>query len=628
MFVINKFTVNMELKDIISKITINKEWHDSYCKLVPKFIECAKSCENWQDWDKDLFYEFFERGKDHCVSSLQQGYFTNEEKARIKQHWNELSPMLKAIAESQNEPLWNVYNNIKSFIRKHTELDRKAGTNRLIASLQPNILCTIVQEGYLRETFNFLNEAGILNVPEYNSNNWFRSSFLLMDYFKSNIKYNSPYDLCTYAWQVRDYLKNLSNNKLESYIRLLKANRNLVLTGAPGTGKTYLAKQIACSMLFGKSDISELNDNELAQFKECVTIVQFHPNYDYTDFVEGLRPIKNKKDIIVFERKDGVFKHFCKKAYEGPYDFDVCYQRLVDSILSEPNHELTCCTYGSDNIPFKIYYENDEITFKKGEKYNKRTADKERLRKLFSYYINKGITDVRKANNVEMINIVDGVSIPYTNYRGILQSIIDLHGDILQPYIFIIDEINRGEISKIFGELFYAIDPGYRGITGKIKTQYQNLIERSDAFFDGFYVPENVYILATMNDIDRSVESMDFALRRRFAWKEIKPEDRLEMLTENLNSGICEKATRVMNALNKAISDTRGLGSAYQIGPAYFLKLDSEHYNGDFDKLWEMHIEIVLKEYLRGYSNADAKVEEFKKIYFEAINDSRIVATD
>lgn len=107
-----------------------------------------------------------------------------------------------------------------------------------------------------------------------------------------------------------------------------------------------------------------------------------------------------------------------------------------------------------------------------------------------------------------------------------------------------------------------------------------------------------------------------------------KTEDRLEMLTENLNSGICEKATRVMNALNKAISDTRGLGSAYQIGPAYFLKLDSEHYNGDFDKLWEMHIEIVLKEYLRGYSNADAKVEEFKKIYSEAINDSRIVATD
>lgn len=248
----------MELKDIISRITISKEWHDSYCELVPQFIESAKSYENWQDWDKNLFYEFFERGRDHCVSSLQQGYFTNEEKARIKEHWNELSPMLKAIAESQDEPLWNVYNDIKSFIRKHTELDRRAGTNRLIASLQPNILCTIVQEWYLRETFNLLNDAGIPNVPEFDSSNWFKSSYLLMDYFKSNVKYNTPYELCTYAWQVRDYLKDLSENqfesinKMESYVNLLKSNKNLVLTGAPGTGKTYLAKQIACSMLFGK----------------------------------------------------------------------------------------------------------------------------------------------------------------------------------------------------------------------------------------------------------------------------------------------------------------------------------------------------------------------------------------
>ena len=120
-------------------------------------------------------------------------------------------------------------------------------------------------------------------------------------------------------------------------------------------------------------------------------------------------------------------------------------------------------------------------------------------------------------------------------------------------YFFIIDEINRGELSKIFGELFYAIDPGYRGEKGKVKTQYQNLINKDNVFADGFFVPENVYILATMNDIDRSVESMDFALRRRFAWKEIKPEDRLEMLSEELDHDTCEKAIRVMNALNKEI---------------------------------------------------------------------------
>ena len=172
------------------------------------------------------------------------------------------------------------------------------------------------------------------------------------------------------------------------------------------------------------------------------------------------------------------------------------------------------------------------------------------------------------------------------------------------------------------------IDPGYRGEKGKVKTQYQNLINKDDVFADGLFVPENVYILATMNDIDRSVESMDFALRRRFAWKEIKPEDRLEMLSEKLDHDTCEKAARVMANLNKAITKTRGLGSAYQIGPAYFLKLDKERYNGDFTALWDMHIEILLKEYLRGYSNADAKVEDLKKIYFDSLNGTTIDDAD
>lgn len=75
---------NMKLQDIINKIDIRQEEHDNYCYFVPKFIESAKACESWQDWDQDLFYEFFERGGHQCVSSLKQGYFTNEEKAKIR----------------------------------------------------------------------------------------------------------------------------------------------------------------------------------------------------------------------------------------------------------------------------------------------------------------------------------------------------------------------------------------------------------------------------------------------------------------------------------------------------------------------------------------------------------------
>ena len=128
-----------------------------------------------------------------------------------------------------------------------------------------------------------------------------------------------------------------------------------------------------------------------------------------------------------------------------------------------------------------------------------------------------------------------------------------------KPFVLIIDEINRGEASKIFGELFYAIDPGYRGKTDvKVQTQYQNLIPESDVFAKGFYVPDNVYILATMNDIDRSVESMDFAMRRRFTWKEVKPVDTQDML-DTLDDDIAGEAKERMKRLNNAISESEGL---------------------------------------------------------------------
>lgn len=313
----------MKLQDIINKIDIWQEWLDNYCYFVPKFIESAKTCESWQDWDKDLFYEFFERGRDQCVSSLTQGYFTNEEKAKIKEDWKELAPMLKTIAESQDEPLWDIYNKIKSFLRERTSQDRRAATNRLIASLQPNLLCTIVQESYLKETFNRMRDAGLKDVPEFDSYSWYKSSYLLLAYFKDKLKSYSAYDICTYPWQVREYLINLSKNQIhymeniQSYINLLKANKNLVLTGAPGTGKTYLAKEIAKAM-----------DAE-------VEFVQFHPSYDYTDFVEGLRPIKGSNNQIFFERKDGEFKKFCKEAIiNKPVDNDEFQSYWIEYLLN------------------------------------------------------------------------------------------------------------------------------------------------------------------------------------------------------------------------------------------------------------------------------------------------------
>ena len=183
-----------------------------------------------------------------------------------------------------------------------------------------------------------------------------------------------------------------------------------------------------------------------------------------------------------------------------------------------------------------------------------------------------------------------------------------------KKYVFIIDEINRGEISKIFGELFFAVDPGYRGVAGEVSTQYANLHADSN---EKFYIPDNVYIIGTMNDIDRSVDSFDFAMRRRFRFVELRADERLEMLA-NLNNEEKEaEAIARMSALNVEIAATEGLNENYQIGASYFLKLK----NIDFDQLWSDYLHPLLQEYINGMYDEEGIMERFKKAYNQGKSD-------
>lgn len=176
----------------------------------------------------------------------------------------------------------------------------------------------------------------------------------------------------------------------------------------------------------------------------------------------------------------------------------------------------------------------------------------------------------------------------------------------LKKYIFIIDEINRSEISKIFGELFFAIDPGYRGKAGEISTQYSNL--HSDPG-EKFYIPENVYIIGIMNDIDRSVDSFDFAMRRRFRFVELRADERLEMLASLENEELEAEAIRRMAALNKAIAEVEDLNENYQIGASYFLKLKTL----DFDQLWTDYLQPLLQEYIQGMYDEEGIMNRFAR---------------
>ena len=400
--------------------------------------------------------------------------------------------------------------------------------------------------------------------------------------------------------------------KYKEYIELLQENHNLVLTGAPGTGKTYMAHEIAKEM-----------DAE-------IEFVQFHPSYDYTDFVEGLRPIDKGDGQVGFERKDGIFKEFCKRAIKNLLDSrksleslknEISWQEKLDSFIEEAMEDckILKLVNGNDFAIKDIKGHNIIVRNEQNEKTTEVSVNADEILELLTNEVTLNIVrDIRDYYGRKFGTQPD--SYAFAIIKAIREA--EQIGPIVKPnkvnkvekknFVFIIDEINRGEVSKIFGELFYAIDPGYRGKKDKlVQTQYQNLLPESDVFSKGFYVPENVYILATMNDIDRSVESMDFAMRRRFTWKEVTPSDTEDMLDE-LSCAIEAKAT--MMRLNNVISETEGLGAAYVIGPSYFLKLKKN--GGDFEKLWRLNIEPLLKEYLRGFRKSENVLKKMYEAYF------------
>lgn len=295
--------------------------------------------------------------------------------------------------------------------------------------------------------------------------------------------------------------------------------KNIIFTGAPGTGKTYSVEK------YVNEQNSEQLDSICSYSSRYFKFVQFHGSYDYTDFVEGLRPIE-RGDQMVFVRMDGTFKALCREAAEAE-------QSAMDEEIEAP-----------------IYY-------------------------------------------------------------------------------FVIDEINRAELSKVFGELMYCFEK--RGSEHKVQTQYHNLptygetengIEKldNDIFNDGFYVPENVVIIGTMNDIDRNVETFDFALRRRFDWIPIKANDFMEtslrsMLNdEKVSKDLAQRAIRMNEVISGESGKRFGLNEDYHIGPAYFKDYDKAKSMGEnLDDIWKRNIESILREYLRGKNGVDKFINDCHK---------------
>ena len=307
-----------------------------------------------------------------------------------------------------------------------------------------------------------------------------------------------------------------SNPLVSDLVSLLKCHKNLLLTGVSGTGKTYLAQQVARALVGDGGKPGQIEQ------------VAFHPSYDYADFVEGLRP-----SGAGFVLEPGCFKSFCWRALEQPD----------------------------------------------------------------------------------------------------------------QPFVFIIDDFNQGDVRTILGEVVTLLDPDYRGVEHRIKTQYHSVLMRSYQaalaardqvaissikFADGFFVPHNVFVIATMNEFEGRAEPLDSAVWRRFVCYELKPQDRLSMLKEaNLACSVqvegtqdkltaahfYDQAAARCTRLNQAICAEPSLGPDYQVGPAFLLKalkyinlageVSEESVADVLNQVWDLHLAPLLRTYLRGKSSSD-----------------------
>jgi len=277
----------------------------------------------------------------------------------------------------------------------------------------------------------------------------------------------------------------------------LETQKSLVLWGPPGTGKTYIAKELARKVL-------ELNEVEPLDKCEQFKLVQFHPNYTYEDFIGGIFPKCDSGDIA-YELHEGSFKKFCDDASD----------------------------------------------------------DKDK------------------------------------------------------KYVFIIDEINRADLSSVFGELLYALE--YRGESVTIPN-----------FDKPFSIPENVYIIGTMNNVDKSLTGFDFAMRRRFGFYKMMPDlDKIkDIITAkysdadkmNISNEQMDLYTKRCRELNDKIKEDPQLGENYQIGQAYFGEIanfigeDSEITTLHLKKMWVYYIEPLLEEYLANRLEDDSVREKLKEI--------------
>jgi len=370
-------------------------------------------------------------------------------------------------------------------------------------------------------------------------------------------------DYFTFA---RRIWKVVEKDKIDDIISLLHYKPQIILQGPPGTGKTREAKRIAKALL-GLGENDSLKGNE--QFK----LIQFHPSYSYEDFVRGIIA-ENTDDNISYVTKDKILAEFAKKALEDPYEL-IKWEDFRDYLIKEREK--------NENVFFD---KKETIKFDSIKKYDDGEAIHVQCLENNKWKVGENGLNLPK--NFTNENLYDNFVTFKENQKkkdGYWSDIVDYFIDWAKkfkkkPYVLVIDEINRANLSAVLGELIYALE--YRGEA--VQSMYA--IDREN----NLILPPNLYIIGTMNTADRSVGHIDYAIRRRFAFVNILPKDLTNELGDQFESALFAKVTNLFNT---------NLSSEFkkeevQLGHSYFITK-----NTPIDIRWEYEIKPILLEYAK-----------------------------
>jgi 5-methylcytosine-specific restriction protein B len=434
--------------------------------------------------------------------------------------------------------------------------------NRTLAACTTGVSSTVNGADF-ESIYWWLVREGILPAPSNTEAGWYEKNVQLMDLLREEFAEELGKDetseqlLSIFVWNL---FENISNP--------FTLKKQVVKYGAPGTGKTFTAKQNA-ELLFAIWQEKYGGIQPRPTYKQCSEVVQFHPSYGYEDFIEGLRPVLGADGQPQLKLQNGIFKEFCRRA--GAWEIEV------------------------HGIPSD------------GPKLAKRWCDLtvgELRPHIGGHLKDPSWPSIGKLADTEKI------------------------ADVIPPFFFIIDEINRAELSRVLGELMICIE--YRGVEGAISTQYAALNTATTAMLatssgSRFFIPHNVYIVGTMNTIDRSVESFDLALRRRFRWERTEPDVNALRYHLKLRDAKPGNGSRPwagladdLASLNERIRGTDILGADYEIGHAYLMNLrypQTLTRSEVRERVWEDSIKPLLEEYLRGSGRSETLIPEFGKAF-------------